>query len=259
MSEDRDAANEAGTLADQVLARLQDDIVRGVFAPGSKVRECELADRYGVSRGPLREAMRSLEERRLLTRSPHVGARVAALGLRDLKNHYEVREVLEGAAAGLAACEMSMADIRGLDDLLSQHEQQEDLRENTAYFQREGDLDFHYCVAAGSGNGILADLLMGDLYHLARLYRYQFSAVDHRPGKALTEHRRVAEAIEARDGELAEILMRRHIRGAWANIEAQVDGTGDESVLVPLDVRAKASGSATPEIGRGGETSWMTR
>lgn len=207
------------TLAERVFERLQDDIVLGVYQPGARLGEAELASRYGVSRGPLREAIRRLESRRLLQREPHVGARVASLSLTELVEIYRVREAMEGMAARLAAEKMTDEEIEGLHDLLAQHEDQQDLREDTAYFQREGDLDFHYRIIQGSHNQTLGELLIGELYHLVRMYRYQFSTLANRPKKALGEHRRIVEAIEARDGELAEFLMRRHISRARENIE----------------------------------------
>lgn len=219
------------TLADRVFARLQDDIVRGVIAPGSKVSETELAGRYGVSRGPLREAIRRLESRKLLEREVHVGTRVASLSFDDLIEIYHVREALEGMAARLAASQMTASEVAGLTDVLGQHEQQQDLREDTAYFQREGDLDFHYRIIQGSHNTTLIRMLIGELYHLVRMYRYQFSTVSNRPQKALNEHRRIVEAIEARDAEMAELLMRRHISRARENIEQQArhaDVTGQQ-------------------------------
>ena len=213
----------ARTLAEAVFTRLQDDIVLGNIPPGSKLSETELAQRYGVSRGPLREAIRRLESRKLLERVAHVGTRVASLSLNELVEIYHVREALEGTAARLAAMHMSATEIDGLYDLLSQHEQQQDLKEDVAYFQREGDLDFHYRIIQGSHNRTLSELLIGELYHLVRMYRYQFSSVSNRPQKALNEHRRIVEAIEARDGEMAELLMRRHISSARKNIEKQSD------------------------------------
>lgn len=215
------------TLADRVFARLQDDIVRGEILPGSKVSETELASRYGVSRGPLREAIRRLESRKLLERVVHVGTRVASLSVNDLIEIYHVREALEGMAARLAAEHMTAEEVRGLYDVLAQHEQQQDLREDVAYFQREGDLDFHYRIIQGSHNATLSQLLIGELYHLVRMYRYQFSTVANRPQKALNEHRRIVEAIEARDAEMAELLMRRHISSARKNIENQYTVQGN--------------------------------
>lgn len=214
-------ATDSRTLAERVFERLQDDIVLGVLKPGARLGETELAGRYGVSRGPLREAIRRLESRKLILREPHVGARVASLSLDDLVEIYRVREALEGMAARLAAECMTKEEVAGLHATLSQHEQQQDLQEDTAYFQREGDLDFHYRIIQGSHNKTLADLLIGEIYHLVRMYRYQFSAVASRPQKALAEHRRIVEAIESGDADLAEMLMRRHIGRARENIEQQ--------------------------------------
>lgn len=221
-------APDSRTLADQVFTRLQDDIVLGVLKPGTKLGEAELAARYGVSRGPLREAIRRLESRKLLERIPHVGTRVASLELADLIEIYRVREALEGMAARLAAEQMTAAEVAGLWELLALHEQQQDLQDDVAYFQHAGDLDFHYRIIQGSHNRTLIDLLIGEIYHRVRMYRYQFSMTANRPRKALTEHRRIAEAIEARDGEMAELLMRRHISRAREYLEArQSPGSSD--------------------------------
>ncbi|KZX88777.1 GntR family transcriptional regulator, partial [Alcanivorax sp. HI0013] len=156
-----------------------------------------------------------------------VGTRVASLSVSDLIEIYHVREALEGMAARLAAEHMTAEEVRGLYDVLAQHEQQQDLREDVAYFQREGDLDFHYRIIQGSHNATLSQLLIGELYHLVRMYRYQFSTVANRPQKALNEHRRIVEAIEARDAEMAELLMRRHISSARKNIENQYTTSPD--------------------------------
>ncbi|MDX1455885.1 MAG: GntR family transcriptional regulator [Gammaproteobacteria bacterium] len=212
---------DARTLADRVFARLQDDIVLGRLAPGSRLGEAELAGKYGVSRGPLREAIRRLESRRLVERVPHAGARVALLTESDLVEIYRVREALEGMAARLAAENMSAEEIVALTALLAEHEQQPGVQDDTAYFQREGDLDFHFRVIQGSHNDTLIDLLIGEMYHRVRMYRHQVATTAHRPQKALGEHRRILEAIEARDGEMAELLMRRHISRARQMLESQ--------------------------------------
>lgn len=210
---------EALTLADRVFTDIQNAIVKGELAPGTKMSEAELAARYGVSRGPLREALRRLEGRKLLTRIPHVGVRVVSLSFEELIQIYHVREAMEGMAARLAALYMPAEEVQGLKDLLAQHEKQAELQEGRAYFQDEGDFDFHYRIVQGSRNEVLSQMLCGELYHRVRLYRYQFSVTEGRPQKAFGEHHRIIEAIEARDAEMAEILMRRHISSARANIE----------------------------------------
>ncbi len=207
------------TAADRVFESLQDAIVRGEIPPGSRVGETELAVRFGTSRGPLREALRRLESRHLVERTPHVGIRIASLGYAALIEIYFVREALEGMAARLAALHMTDAEVAGLKALLAAHEQDEALKADTAYFQQEGDLDFHYRIIQGSHNAALAEMLIGELYHRIRMYRYQVSAYANRPKKAFGEHQRIVEAIEARDGDLAEMLMRRHLSSARQNIE----------------------------------------
>jgi len=225
------------TLSDRVFHRLQDDIVRGALPPGSKLGEAELATRYGVSRGPLREAIRRLESRKLLEHVPHVGTRVIALSLPDLVEIYRVREALEGLAARLAAENMTSDEVTALYALLAQHAEQQDLQEDVAYFQHEGDLDFHYRIIQGSHNRKLVDMLIGELYYRVRMYRYQFSAAPSRPRKALEEHRRIVEAVESRDAEVAEMLMRRHISRARENIEQTTGGNvplGERTAQDPL-------------------------
>lgn len=214
----RGASKKDATLSDRVFQQLQDDIVLGRIEPGAKLGEAELANRFGISRGPLREAIRRLEARKLLEHVPHVGCRVTQLSLSELVEVYQVRELLEGEAARLAATAMTDEEIAGLAQVLQQHETQQDLRADKAYFQDEGDLDFHYRIIQGSHNKTLANLLIGELYYLVRMYRYRASRTSHRPQMALAEHRAILDAIQSRDGEMAALLMRRHLARARNNL-----------------------------------------
>ncbi|MGO1396011.1 MAG: GntR family transcriptional regulator [Halomonas sp.] len=211
-------APEVRTLAERVFHQLQDAIVRGELAPGSKITEPGLSKTYGISRGPLREAMRRLEAHRLIERVPHVGARVVQLSMKELLELFDLREALESMAARLAAEHMSPEEVQGLRAVLALHEGQADLKRGEAYYQREGDLDFHYCIVQGSHNKMLMNLLCDDLYYLVRLYRTQFSASGTRPQRAFVEHHRIVDAIEAGDAELAELLMRRHVSASRTNV-----------------------------------------
>ena len=212
------ATPEVRTLAERVFHQLQDAIVRGELAPGSKITEPGLSKVYGISRGPLREAMRRLEAHRLIERVPHVGARVVKLSMKELLELFDLREALESMAARLAAEHMTPEEIAGLRDVLALHERQADLKSGEAYYQREGDLDFHYRIVLGSHNHMLMNLLCDDLYYLVRLYRTQFSASGTRPQRAFVEHHRIVDAIEAGDAELAELLMRRHVSASRTNV-----------------------------------------
>jgi len=216
-------ADEGETLAEQVFRRIQAAIVRGEIAPGSKISEPELARTYGISRGPLREAMHRLEGQRLVVRVPHAGARVVSLGARELVELYQIREALEGMACRLAAQRMTQADIDELRRVLDAHERDEAFQAGRGYYQQEGDYDFHYRIIQASGNATLVQLLCNDLYQLVRMYRIQFSSTPNRPQQAFTEHQRILEALADGDGELAELLMRRHIAASRPNVEQQVE------------------------------------
>lgn len=207
------------TRAEQVFRLIQAAIVCGDIAPGSKISEPELARSYGISRGPLREAIHRLEGQRLLVRIPHVGALVVSLDQRELIELYQIRESLEGMACRLAAERMSQAEIDDLRRLLDSHERDEAFQAGLGYYQQEGDFDFHYRIIQGSGNQTLVQMLCTELYQLLRMYRMQFSAAPNRPAQAFAEHHRILDAIAERDAELAELLMRRHIGASRRNIE----------------------------------------
>ncbi|MTI14383.1 GntR family transcriptional regulator [Sansalvadorimonas verongulae] len=212
-------AGSSRTLSDQLFKQLQQAIVRGDIPANTRLSETSLASQYGVSRGPLREAIHRLEGRRLVVRTPHSGTRVVSLNHEELIHIYQVREVLEGLACRLAAKNMTEDQVADMYTLLDEHSQQVDFREGVAYFQAEGDLDFHYRIVMASGNQRLIDNLCGELYHLVRMYRYQTSTSPRRPEKAFREHRQIVDALADRDSEMAELLMRRHIRTARLRLE----------------------------------------
>ena len=214
---------EQGTLADIASHRLAHSIVTGELARGQKLNEAELAERFGMGRGPLREALRHLEGIRLVKRIPNAGARVVVLDRKTMADLYEVREALEGMACRLAASQMTEQEITQLGALLDQHEQQIKQENGQVYSQSEGDLDFHYQIVRGSRNAMLMDLLGSEQYQLLRMCRYRTSRNSQRTHPALKQHRQIVDALALRDGELAELLMRRHIQGAWRSISEMID------------------------------------
>ena len=214
--------SEAQTLAEKVFSELATAIVRGELAPGEKLSEQALATRYGGSRAPIREAIQKLEARNLVVRVPHAGARVVSLSLEELRDIYEVRLELESMACRLAAERMSDADISALEKLLEEHARSIEADQGLSYYQKSGNLDFHYRIIEGSKNSRLHQMLCGDLYHIIRMYRYRTSTSSERPLQALKEHQRIVEAIKSRDPQLAELLMRRHIQVSLTNLETRL-------------------------------------
>lgn len=207
------------TRADHVTALLQHAIFTGELAPGDKLSEPELAMRFGVGRGSMREALHRMEGMRLVERRPRHGARVAEVGRPELIELYDVREALEGMACRLAATAMSDDEIARTRRLLDEHERRPDVRADTGYFQEAGPADFHFRIVEGAHNAELAAMI-DHLSHRVRMFRFRSSHLEHRPRRALKEHHGILDAIESRDGELAEMLIRRHIRAARESIEA---------------------------------------
>ncbi len=222
------------TLSGQTTAALREAIIKGDIAPGEKLNEPKLAEQLQISRGPLREAIRRLVAMRLVRHVPHVGATVVTLELESILELYDVREALEGKAAALAAENMSEADITKLRDLLELHRQHSE--DNAGqYMQLEGDFDFHYQIIKGSGNQLLADQLCDELYHLIRMFRFQTSRFESRSNRALIEHEQLIYAIEQRDPQLAEMLMRKHIARAKASIQAALSTPVSASITRAQD------------------------
>jgi DNA-binding GntR family transcriptional regulator len=210
------------TTADKVFDRMLHAIVAGEIAAGSKISEPELAKEYQISRSTLREALNRLEKCHLIERKPNIGSRVVECSIEGLLEIYIVREALEGMACRQAASQMTDSEIHDMQAMLKQHAQAPALKDGTAYYQEEGDLDFHYKVILGSHNQQLINILCGQLYHLVRMYRIQFGMHSPRATRAFQEHSHIIQAICDRDGELAEMLMRRHIAASRKNIESKI-------------------------------------
>ena len=217
---------QAQSLVDVVAELIEAAIIGGQLEPGSKISEQGLAASLGVSRGPLREAIRRLEGRKLLERTPNIGVRVAALSLKDLNEILQMREALEGMACGLAAENMPEAEIAALAKLLDSHGKQKSVQEGKGYYQESKDFDFHFRIVTGSGNERLAQMLTGDLYYLLRVYRYKSSTKPGRATEALEEHRAIVAALQKRDAAAAEAAMRAHLRNARRYVEEQLAAEG---------------------------------
>jgi len=212
----------AVTTADKVYEQLLQQIVNGIIAPGSKISEPELSKRFEVSRSTLREALNRLEKCHLIERKANVGSRVVDCSIEGLLELYITREALEGMACRQAAMNMTDEEVLSMQQMLKDHSNQQDLKDGISYYQEEGDVDFHYKVILGSHNQQLINIICGQLYHLVRMYRIQFGMKSSRAKRAFQEHSQIIQAIADRDGELAELLMRRHIAASRKNIERKI-------------------------------------
>ncbi|OJY36971.1 MAG: hypothetical protein BGP06_14785 [Rhizobiales bacterium 65-9] len=209
-------------LSDQIVKLISDAVISGEFAEGERLREAELATRFGVSRAPLREAMRLLEERRLIQRLPYAGVRVVPLTVRMVSELYEIRAALEEIVCRRAAARISDEQIAELEKLLEVERSALPLIEHGQQARPLPIRDFHARLAEIAGNSELKALLATDLWRRARgYYRRVWPDLADRTRVAHAEHSAVLDALQKRDGELASLLMRRHIERSRTLLESR--------------------------------------
>ena len=198
-----------GSLADKAYYSIRDMIVSLELPPGAVLHEAKLMEQLGVGRTPIREAVRMLVQAKLVEVYPRRGVFVTSVDIRDLASLSEVREVLEGHAARLAAERATEDDQRELAALI------DECRRKRALDRRwliDLDRRIHGHIYRCTHNGFLEATL--DEYYVLAL-RIWFLALERveRLDEAVREHRELLEAIRDGDGERAENAMRRHVQG----------------------------------------------
>ncbi|WP_297613922.1 GntR family transcriptional regulator [uncultured Roseicyclus sp.] len=190
-------------------ALILDAIDQGIYRPGDRLVESELAERFGVSRTPIREALQRLETQRLLTRDGR-SLIVASLDHAQMAELYAVRQELEALAARLAAQHAAVEEVQVLRDMV---EADRVLLGDPQALAR-ANRRFHYQIHLASHNRYLVQQL--DLvYRSMALMARTSLAAKGRGEKALAEHLEIVEAIAARDGERAARALRDHLSIAF--------------------------------------------
>lgn len=194
-------------LREIVFESMREAILSGVLEPGERLMEIQLAEEMGVSRTPVREAIRKLELENFVVMIPRKGAYVAGVSSKDVADVFEIRSALEGLAAGLAA-------ERITDDELEQMERALFYRANEGELDLEQivkrDTDFHALLYSASRNERLIQIL-ANLREQIQRFRATSLAVPGRNKLALEEHRMIVEALRNHDSEEAQSLAMAHI------------------------------------------------
>jgi DNA-binding GntR family transcriptional regulator len=209
------------TLSDQAYQALREDITTGLLKPGQKLTERALAERLGVSPTPVREALQRLEHERLIERDSVRAIRVAEPSIARLYELALIEAALRGAAARLAADRATAADISRLVADCDEAEALVDQTRADAWSEArirevlQVTRGFHQRVNEAAHSVTLIDMI-ATVTAFDFSFRLRRSAEAHQSNPAslrrsLEEHRSVAAAIQARDGETAEEVMRRHI------------------------------------------------
>jgi DNA-binding GntR family transcriptional regulator len=225
----------------RVIAEMRRRIISGELGPGVSLSEIALAESFGVSRTPVREALKQLQTEGLVEIRPRVGSFVTTPSRREIIELFDMKELIEGAAARLLAQRGRVPEVDRLEQNLVEADGAvaRDDRERYAELVEE----FHELLIVGADNAKLEAhyrILMNQLAY-ARLVNTSLS----QPGRALQsdrEHHRVLELVLAKDGDSAERVMREHVRASRLALMAGLDRSPDGGPLP----RVGATGPATP-------------
>ena len=205
-------------LADNAYKVLKEELILGKFLPGDKMTETALAERLKMSRTPIREALRRLEQERLIQESGK-GSVVLGITVEDLMDIMDIRQRIEGLAAWHATKNMTpeglerLRHINKLQDFYFHNEDVEHLRQM--------DDQFHDTIYELSGRTVICDTLL-PLHRKTMRYR-KISIQDHsRLDRSVQEHRDIFSAIEAGNAELAAELVTKHIANAKESMIARL-------------------------------------
>ena len=205
------------SLADQVFEKLENDIIHGVYPKGEILTEMKLAEQLGVSRTPIREALRRLEQERLIQDSGK-GSVVVGISADDLLDIMNIREHIEGLSAYYACLNMNeeaKAELQHIVDLQDFYFAKWD-----AEHLRQADDDFHDAICALSGRMIVRDTL-APLHRKSRRYRRTVMGNKARAEKSLQEHHAILEAVTSGDPDRARQVMEEHIRQARKHLQEE--------------------------------------
>lgn len=218
--------NEYLPLRDVVFQTLRQAILTGEFAPGERLMEIALADRLGVSRTPVREAIRKLELEGLVIMIPRRGAEVARITEKDLRNVLEVRCALEELSASLACeriTEEEKEELRVALDAFERAVQKKDISDIV-----EKDIEFHDVIFNASKNDRLIQIL-NNLREQMYRYRMEYTKDKEYHNVLILEHREIYEAMKNQDKEKVMNALKEHIYHQELNVIRNIheqDSTG---------------------------------
>lgn len=219
---------------------LRQAIVEGALAPGQHMAEQQLAEELGVSRTPVREALRRLALEGFVVMVPRRGAYVAGLSLKDMNDVFELRMALEGLGAYLAAQRITPQELTELKELVDQLETA--IASGVKDDVIDADTRFHAAIYSASRNRRLVNIV-GNLSDQIQGFRLQSLSTPGRLKDTVREHKRLVGALERRDGSAARELAEQHIR------QAEVSLLRSQEKMTGADERGNSSGECIDSSG----------
>jgi DNA-binding GntR family transcriptional regulator len=194
--------------ADKLISDIRNEVSSGILKPGDQLEVTALAERFGVSRTPIREAIRTLVETGVLETRPRKGSFVRVLSAKQLLDLFQVAAELEGMACRLAALSLTKENVEAIERGLAKCTQAAEAQNNAEYAM--ANLDFHTAIHNASGNDWLIEQLRQLQINL-NSYRTMPYEIRGRLNKSTDEHKIICNAILSGDGEHACNLMRDHM------------------------------------------------
>lgn len=214
------------SLSNRVFQKIRDNILNGVYKEQDELRENTIGKEFGVSRTPVREALRQLELEGLVTIVPNKGAYVTGITAKDVRDIYTVRSLLEGLCARWATEHITEEQLDELEEivLLSEFHMKKEGHNNT---EQIAILDgrFHAVLYEASNSRILGHVLT-DFHRYVQMARKSSIVSEERARKSIREHKQILRAIRDKDADLAEQLANEHILHVIQNLKKQ--GFGQE-------------------------------
>ncbi|MGE5558531.1 MAG: GntR family transcriptional regulator [Bacillota bacterium] len=215
-------------LRELVFESIRDAILSGNLPPGERLMEIQLADEMGVSRTPVREALRKLELDGLVVVAPRKGAYVAGISSKDITEVFEIRGALEGLAAELAVERITEEELDQLEKILYQVASCVD--SNNLEGMIDADTHFHEMLYLASRNARLSQIVHNLREQIQRFRKFSLSS----PGRmreALEEHKAIVDAIAQRNANLACQLAKEHIENAESSFMQAMQNAPEQ--LIP--------------------------
>lgn len=204
---------ERRVFREEIREQLIEAILDGRLQPGARIIETRIAQQFGVSQGPVREALRDLELFGFVVSSPFRGTQVRRISTDDLLEIYPIRAALEGVAARAAAARIDDDTLASLERLIGAMHKAAERNDHRA--EADADHAFHHAIVKASGNHMLEDMWQTMRLSITTCVTH---SVTHRSLHEIAErHWTVLEALRARDPDRAEAAIRRHIEepGEW--------------------------------------------
>ena len=216
-----DGPIERRPLHEELAERVRSLVVEGDIAPGARIDERALCERFGVSRTPLREAIKVLGREGYVRLVPNRGAIAAELTRADLEEAFPVMGALEGLAGELAAAQATDAQIAAIRVMHEEMRARHAAGDRPSYFALNERI--HLAIAEASGNATL-ERMQRSLDGRVRRGRYQANIGQARWDQAMAEHERIMEALLDRDGPGLAAILRLHLAGKLAALREALAG-----------------------------------